>query len=300
MTAPMDGADAAALARARRRAAPPRAPVPAPARPQHYRVAVLGAAEAGKTALVARWAGAAPPATYAPTLGAAPAESDVFVVTADGPARVTFVDWCWDHAADADVTRQMAASDAAICVFSLADGKSFTRAAVAAVAYGSKRPVVFVGTHSDGKSRCDADAVSKRDAVLCSCATGAGVDRARARLLDALGVKDSTSSSEDAWLLSERRVDAYERFLNDDEACVLDLVKRRLGFDDGLAPEATVAAALKLLGFAPDPDAVLKDNLARAAALHGLDAEEDDEDEEPDDVFAADASVKKKAVRDSV
>ena len=296
----MDGADAAALARARRRAAPPRAPVPAPARPQHYRVAVLGAAEAGKTALVARWAGAPPPATYAPTLGAAPAESDVFVVTADGPARVTFVDWCWDHAADADVTRQMAASDAAICVFSLADGKSFTRAAVAAVAYGSKRPVVFVGTHSDGKSRCDADAVSKRDAVLCSCATGAGVDRARARLLDALGVKDSTSSSEDAWLLSERRVDAYERFLNDDEACVLDLVKRRLGFGDGLAPEATVAAALKLLGFAPDPDAVLKDNLARAAALHGLDAEEDDEDEEPDDVFAADASVKKKAVRDSV
>ena len=93
----------------------------------------------------------------------------------------------------------------------------------------------------------------------------------------------------------------YERFLNDDEACVLDLVKRRLGFDDGLAPEATVAAALKLLGFAPDPDAVLKDNLARAAALHGLDAEEDDEDEEPDEVaFAADASVKKKAVSDSV
>ena len=114
MTAPMDGADAAALARARRRAAPPRAPVPAPARPQHYRVAVLGAAEAGKTALVARWAGAPPPATYAPTLGAAPAESDVFVVTTDGPARVTFVDWCWDHAADADVTRQMAASDAAV------------------------------------------------------------------------------------------------------------------------------------------------------------------------------------------
>ena len=32
------------------------------------------------------------------------------------------------------------------------------------------------------------------------------------------------------------RVDAYERFLNDDEACVLDLVKRRLGFDDGLDP----------------------------------------------------------------
>ena len=55
----MDGADAAALARARCRAAPPRAPVPAPARPQHYRVAVLGAAEAGKTALVARWAGEA-------------------------------------------------------------------------------------------------------------------------------------------------------------------------------------------------------------------------------------------------
>ena len=50
----MDGADAAALARARRRAAPPRAPVPAPARPQHYRVAVHGAAEAGQTALVAR------------------------------------------------------------------------------------------------------------------------------------------------------------------------------------------------------------------------------------------------------
>ena len=75
MTAPMDGADAAALARARRRAAPPRAPVPAPARPQHYRVAVLGAAEAGKTALVARWAGAPPPATYAPTLGATPEET---------------------------------------------------------------------------------------------------------------------------------------------------------------------------------------------------------------------------------
>ena len=296
----MDGADAAALARARRRAAPPRAPVPAPARPQHYRVAVLGAAEAGKTALVARWVGATPPSTYAPTLGASPAENDVFVVTTDGPARVTLVDWCWDHAADADVTRHMAASDAAVAVFSLADGKSFTRAAVAAVAYGSARPVVFVGTHSDGKTRCDADAVARRDAVLCSCATGAGVDRARARLLDALGVKDSTSSSEDAWLLRERRVDAYERFLHEDEAAVLDLVKRRLGFDDGLDPEKTVAAALKLLGFAPDPDAVLKDNLARAAALHGLDAEEDDEDEEPDDVFAADASVKKKAVRDSV
>ena len=294
----MDGADAAALARARRRAAPPRAPVPAPARPQHYRVAVLGAAEAGKTALVARWAGATPPTAYAPTL--AREETALFLATATEPVKVTLVDWCWDHAADADVTRQMAASDAAICVFSLADGKSFTRAAVAAVAYGSERPVVFVGTHSDGKTRCDADAVARRDAVLCSCATGAGVDRARARLLDALGVKDSTSSSEDAWLLSERRVDAYERFLKDDEACVLDLVKRRLGFDDGLDPEATVAAALKLLGFAPDPDAVLKDNLARAAALHGLDAEEDDEDEEPDDVFAADASVKKKAVSDSV
>ena len=63
---------------------------------------------------------------------------------------MTFVDWCWDHAADADVTQHMAASDAAVAVFSLADGKSFTRAAVAAVAYGSKRPVVFVGTHSDG------------------------------------------------------------------------------------------------------------------------------------------------------
>ena len=275
----MDGAAAAALARARRRAAPPRAPVPAPARPQHYRVAVLGAAAAGKPALVARWAGAAPPTTYAPTLGAAPAESDVFVGTADGPVRVTLVDWCWDHAADADVTRQMAASDAAVAVFSLADGKSFTRAAVAAVAYGSKRPVVFVGTHSDGKMRCDVAAVARRDAVLCSCATGAGVDRARARLLDALGVKDAAPASEDAWLLKERRVDAYERFLNEDEACVLDLVKRRLGFDDGLDPEATVAAALKLLGFAPDPDAVLKDNLARAAALHGLAAEEDDEDE---------------------
>ncbi len=295
----MDGADAAALARARRRAAPPRAPVPAPARPQHYRVAVLGAAEAGKTALVARWAGAAPPATYAPTLDG-PAEKALFLATATEPVKVTLVDWCWDHAADADVTKEMAASDAAVAVFSLADGKSFTRAAVAAVAYGSERPVVFVGTHSDGKVRCDADAVARRDAVLCSCATGAGVDRARARLLDALGVKDSTSSSEDAWLLRERRVDAYERFLNDDEACVLDLVKRRLGFDDGLAPEATVAAALKLLGFAPDPDAVLKDNLARAAALHGLDADEEDEDEEPDDVFAADASVKKKAVSDSV
>ena len=213
---------------------------------------------------------------------------------------MTFVDWCWDHAADADVTRQMAASDAAVAVFSLADGKSFTRAAVAAVAYGSERPVVFVGTHSDGKTRCDADAVARRDAVLCSCATGAGVDRARARLLDALGVKDSTSSSEDAWLLRERRADAYERFMNDDEACVLDLVKRRLGFDDGLDPEATVAAALKLLGFAPDPDAVLKDNLARAAALHGLDAEEEEEDEPDEVAFAADASVKKKAVRDSV
>ena len=59
--------------------------MPAPARPQHYRVAVLGAAEAGKTALVARWAGAPPPATYVPTLGVAPAESDVFVVTADAP-----------------------------------------------------------------------------------------------------------------------------------------------------------------------------------------------------------------------
>ena len=254
----MDGADAAALARARRRAAPPRAPVPAPARPQHYRVAVLGASEAGKTALVARWAGATPPTAYAPTLGV-PQETALFLATATEPVKVTLVDWCWDHAADADVTRQMAASDAAICVFSLADGKSFTRAAVAAVAYGSKRPVVFVGTHSDGKSRCDADAVSKRDAVLCSCATGAGVDRARARLLDALELKDSTSSSEDAWLLRERRVDAYERFLHEDEAAVLDLVKRRLGFDDGLDPEKTVAAALKLLGFAPDPDAVLKE-----------------------------------------
>ena len=103
--------------------------------------------------------------------------------------------------------------------------------------------------------------------------------------------------------MRERRADAYERFLNDDEACVLDLVKRRLGFDDGLDPEATVAAALKLLGFAADPDAVLKDNLARAAALHGLDAEEEEEEEEdePDEVaFAADSSVKKKAVSDSV
>ena len=294
----MDGADAAALARARRRAAPPRAPVPAPARPQHYRVAVLGAAEAGKTALVARWAGAPPPATYAPTL--AREETALFVATSSEPVKVTLVDWCWDHAADADVMRQMAASDAAICVFSLADGKSFTHAAVAAVAFGSKRPVVFVGTHSDGKTRCDADAVARRDAVLCSCATGAGVDRARTKLLDALGVKDAAPASEDAWLLETRRADAYERFLNDVEAAVLDLVKRRLGFDDGLDPEKTVAAALKLLGFAPDPDAVLKDNLARAAALHGLDAEEEEEDEEPDDVFAADASVKKRAVRDSV
>ena len=73
-----------------------------------------------------------------------------------------------------------------------------------------------------------------------------------------------------------------------------------LTIDDGLDPEATVAAALKLLGFAPDPDAVLKDNLARAAALHGLDAEEEEEDEPDEVALAADASVKKKAVSDSV
>ena len=55
----------------------------------------------------------------------------------------------------------------------------------------------------------------------------------------------------------------------------------------------------RLLGFAPDPGAVLKDNLARAAALHGLDAEGGGADEEPDDE-AAGASVKKRAVSDSV
>ena len=85
----------------------------------------------------------------------------------------------------------MAASDAAICVFSLADGSRF---------FGERAPNAQRG---------------KRDATRTPCASENEDllnDRRPARRGDLyLAVKDSTSSSEDAWLLSERRADAYER-----------------------------------------------------------------------------------------
>lgn len=281
----MDGADAAALARARRGAAPKLVTVPPCVPPPAYRVAVLGAAEAGKTALVARWADKTHRTTYEPTLGAAPRETAIML----GPAQITLVDWSWDHV-EADVSNYWAKTDAAVLAFSRADAKSLAKAVVSAVEYGATRPTIFVGTHGDKKLRCDADLLAKKGAVACSCATGAGVNEALAALRDVLGLRGETSRG--AWLQQKKRWDAYTRFLRLAEAALLDLVKQRLGLDDGLEPEATLAAALKLRGYARAAGSFI-DNLARAAALHDLDdAEADDEDDVT--TFVADASVVRK------
>lgn len=187
----MDGADAAALARARRGAAPKLVTVPPCVPPPAYRVAVLGAAEAGKTALVARWANKTHKTTYEPTFGAAPRETTIML----GPAQITLVDWSWDHV-EADVSNYWAKTDAAVLVFSRADAKSLAKAVVSAVEYGAARPIVFVGTHGDKKLRCDIDLLAKKGAVACSCATGAGVVEALAALRDVLDLKGEASRGE--------------------------------------------------------------------------------------------------------
>ena len=148
-----------------RGAAPKPVPVPLPAHPASFRVAVLGAAGAGKTVLVARWAGRAPLTTYETTLGAAPAETMLTLSSPAEPARVTPVDWSWD-AVGTDVAQYWKDTNAILLVFSRWDARSLAKAAVSAVECGSAKPTLFVGTHADGKTRRRSHGKARRRRLL--------------------------------------------------------------------------------------------------------------------------------------
>lgn len=92
--------------------------------PRAFRCAVLGDAEAGKSAFCRAARGEAFDDAYVPTMGAAPEETDVTVETAAGPVLVTLVDWAWDQVYQVDkvdvAPALKGAADGAIYAFSYA------------------------------------------------------------------------------------------------------------------------------------------------------------------------------------
>lgn len=162
--------------------------------PRAFRCAVLGDAEVGKSAFCARARGDDVGEDYAPTMSAAPAESAMTVITADGPVLVTLVDWAWDQVYQVDkidvLPAMQSAPDGALYVFSYAAPDSFKNLPLRFSEYeravGGSPCALYVGNKTDAaklrvKDPDVWDAARKKtrcDFARCSALDDDGVDEA--------------------------------------------------------------------------------------------------------------------------